>query len=118
MLFQVVAGLVVLGLVVWLIGEYFGYLGVAALGATMLIIAGSAVALTGLEIRTGEVQSFEYTTINNTTVQDQATVSYSYQTTTLAEILNVGAIASLGLGGLLMLLGAALMSQTLARQVE
>lgn len=118
MLFKVVAGLVVLGLLVWLIGEYFQYLGVAALGASLLIIAGSAVALTGLEIRVGETQSFQYTQIDNTTVRESATVSYDYKTRTLAEILNVGVVASLGLGGLLMLLGTLLLSQTLARQVE
>lgn len=118
MLLKVAAALVLLGLLVWAIGEIFDYVGVATIGATFIIIAGSAIALTRLEVHTGEIQSFEYTTVNNTTVRDTATVAYDYQTTAIGEILNVGAIASLGLGGLLMLLGATLLSQTLAGQYE
>lgn len=118
MLLKVAAALVLLGLVVWVIGELFDYIGVAALGATFLIIAGSAIALTRLEVQTGETQMFEYTTVNNSTVRDSATVAYDYQTTAIGTILNVGAVASLGLGGLLMLLGATLLGQTLAGQYE
>lgn len=117
MWFPVVAALTFLGLAVWLIGQHFRYTGVAVLGAAIVIIAGSAVALTGIDIRTGEVQSFEYTEINNTTVQDSKTVEYRYETTALSTILNVGAVAPLGLGGLLMLLGGTLMSQTLTQEV-
>jgi len=118
MLFKIVAGLVVLGLVVWLIGESFDYIGVAALGATMIIIAGSAVALTGLEIQTGEVQNYHYQLENNSSdyVLNKTETAVQYQTRTLGQIMNVGITASLGLGGLLMLLGTILMSQTLARQ--
>lgn len=117
MLFEVVAGLVVLGLAVWTVGMVFGYKGVAVLGGALIIIAGSGVALTGLEIKTGEVRDVSYTTVNNSTVEDSTTVEYSYQTRTLASLLNVGVLGSLGLGGLIMLLGAVLMSQTLAEDL-
>jgi hypothetical protein len=117
MLFKVVAGLVGLGLAVWLIGQTFRYKGVAVIGAAVVIIAGSAIALTGVEIRTGETRTYAYSEFNGTAVRDNATVKYSYQTTTLAEILNIGVLGSLGLGGLLMLLGAVLMSQTLAEDL-
>lgn len=117
MLFEVVAGLIGLGLAVWLIGMSFRFKGVAMIGAGFIIIAGSAIALTGVEIRTGETRTFDYTTVNNTTVQDSATVRYDYQTRTLAEILNIGVLGSLGLGGLVMLLGAILMAQTLSEDI-
>ena len=116
MLAAIVAGLLVLGLSVWFIGHSFSYNGVAAIGGALIIIAGSAVALTGLEVRTGSTRTFEYTQVNNTTVRDRAVVNYDYQTTTLATILNVGVAGSLGFGGLLMLLGAVLMSQTLSQE--
>ncbi|WP_049970769.1 hypothetical protein [Haladaptatus cibarius] len=117
MLFNVVAGLVVLGLAVWLIGQLLRYKGVAMIGAAIIIIAGSAIALTGVEIRTGETRSYSYSEFNGTAVRDNATVSYDYQTRTLAQILNIGVLGSLGLGGLVMLLGAVLMSQTLAEDL-
>lgn len=117
MLLEPLAFLLLFGLSVWLIGQYFQYTGVAVIGAAVVIIAGSAVALTGIDIQTGETQTFEYTEVNNDTVRDSATVSYEYETTALSEILNVGLLAPLGLGGLIMLLGAVLLSQTLAGEV-
>lgn len=117
MLFQVVASITVLGLFVWLIGHYFRYTGVAVIGAALVMIAGSAVALTGIDVKTGETRTFQYTEVNNSTVRDSATISYDYETTALSAILNVGVAGSLGMGGILMLLGAILMSQTLAGEV-
>lgn len=113
MLFEVAAALVVLGLAVWVIGSVFGYHGVAIIGGVILIIAGSGIALTDLDIRTGETRTYEYTTINNSTVQESASISYTHQTTTLAEILHIGMLAPLGLGGILMLLGATLTAHSL-----
>ena len=117
MLFNVVASLIVLGLVVWLIGQFFEYRGVAIIGAGLIIIAGSAISLTGVEIRTGETRTYSYTDFNGTTVRDNATISYSYQTRTLADVMNIGVLGSLGLGGLVLLLGAVLMAQTLSEDI-
>lgn len=117
MLFRVVAGLLVLGLSTWVVGQNFRYKGVAMIGATIVLVAGSAVALTGVEVRTGETRTYTYTDVNGSTVRDNATVRYDYTTRTLAELLNIGVLGSLGLGGLLMLLGAVLMSQTLAEDL-
>jgi len=117
MLFQVVAGLFVGGLVVWVVGQVFGYKGVAVIGAATIIIAGSAIALTGLEVRTGQTEAYSYTTIDNSTVRENASVSFRYETTSLASLLNIGVLGSLGLGGLVMLLGAVLMSQTLSEDL-
>lgn len=117
MLIEVVAGLVGLGLAVWIIGELFDNTGIAVIGSTILIVAGSAVALTGLELRVGETRHYNYTTIHNSTVRDSASIQYTYQTRTLATIMHVGAIAPLGIGGLLMLLGATLMAQSLSDEV-
>lgn len=117
MLFKVVGGLIVLGLAVWLIGQFFRYKGVAIIGAGIIIIAGSAIALTGVEIRTGETRTYSYKTVGNQPVRDIQNVTYDFETRTLAAILNIGVLGSLGIGGLVMLLGAVLMSQTLAEDL-
>jgi len=117
MLLTPLAFLIFLGLTVWLIGEHFRYTGIAVIGSTFIIIAGSAIALTGIDIKTGQTTDFAYTEINNSTVQDSASVSYQYETTALSTILNIGIAAPLGLGGLMMLLGAVMMAQTLTGEV-
>lgn len=119
MLFSVIAGLVIFALIVWLTGQYFQYTGIAVIGATTMIIAGSAIALTGVEVRTGEVRHFNYQLENNSTdyVLNRSATSYEYQTTALATVMNVGIVAPLGLGGLVMLLGATMLANTLTREV-
>lgn len=113
MLLATFAVLITLGLAVWYVGHTFRYLGVAAIGAAVIIVAGSAVALTGLAVRTGETRVMDYTTVNNTTVANSTTISYEYQTTSLADVLGAGVLGSLGFGGLVMLLGVVLFSQSL-----
>lgn len=115
MLFQVAAGLVVLGLVVWLIGMLLEYPGVAVIGGVVLIIAGSGVALTNLEVRTGETRQFSYQLENsgNDYVKNETRITQTYSTTSLGDLLNVGMLAPLGLGGLLMLLGGVLTAHAL-----
>lgn len=117
MIWYIIAVLAAFGLTIWLIGELLDYTGVSVIGGTILIIAGSLVALTGLEIRTGEVRAYEYGVVNNTTVRTDASVSYSYQTTALAQLMNLGALGSLGFGGLIMLLGTVLISHSLGGDI-
>lgn len=116
MLATIVGGLLVLGIGVWLIGHIFSYTGVAVIGSAIVIITGSAVALTGIDIKTGSTRTFSYTDVNNTTVRNETVVNYDYQTTALSTILNIGVAGSLGLGGILMLLGATLMSHSLSER--
>lgn len=117
MLLTTVTLLLALAFISWLIGQYFSYTGIGAIGAVLMIAAGGAIILTGLEVRTGAVKTIEHTTINNTTVANETTVEYRYKPVKLAEIFGVGILGSLGLGGILMLLGAAMLSQTLTEEM-
>lgn len=107
MLLATFSTLFLLGLSIWLVGHYFRYTGVAAIGAAFVIIAGSAIALTGLETRVGETRVVS----NNTT-------AISYETEpVLAGLLNPTVLRELGLGGLVMALGAVLLGQTIAEEI-
>lgn len=117
MLLSTFAVLMAIGFVAWIVGEFFSYTGIAAIGATVVIIAGSGIALTGLQFRSGAVHNSTHTVIENDTVANSTTVKYQYQTTALADVLGVGILGSLGLGGVVMLLGAIMFSRSLSNEV-
>jgi len=107
MLLSTFSTVFLLGFAIWLVGHYFQYKGVAAIGAAFIIIAGSAIALTDLVARSGETRVVD----NNTT-----TISYQYEPVDI-RFLNATILGSLGLGGLVMALGAVLMAQTLTEDL-
>lgn len=92
------------GFAVWLVGDLFGYPAVSIIGAVIVIVAGSGVAMTGLEYQSGE-------TVTNTT--SGQTVEFQYQETALQSIWGPTWLAELGLGGLVMVLGTVALSRTL-----
>ena len=98
-----------LGFGAWLLGHYFGFTGIAAIGAVVVIGVGGAVVLSGLLVQTGEVVERDYTTINNSTVETNTTVSFSYEQHALAQQLG----GSVNLGGLQMIAGGLLLIQHL-----
>lgn len=112
MLLVTTAVLLGLGFLTWTLGEVFSYRGIGAIGGTIVLITGSAIALTGLQVRVGVDRTFAYETINNSTVVANSTASASVQTTDVGAALGATAIASLGIGGLLMLLGGVLISRS------
>lgn len=106
--------LFVLGFGVWLTGHFFNYKGVAAIGAAFIIIAGSAVALTGLVVPDGHVEK-----VDDVGGQDETHfVTPTYKPIELAGIDSTSALGSLGLGGLFLILGGVLFSQTLAKELD
>lgn len=117
MLLQTAGLLLALGLVTWIIGRIFSYTGIATIGAAIVLIVGGAVILGGLEVKTGMTETTSYTTINNSTVANETVVQYQYEQTAIGDIFGIGILGELGLGGLLMLLGAILMSQVLAEDL-
>jgi hypothetical protein len=94
--------LVAIGLAAWLIGELFQYRGIGAIGSVIIIAVGAAIVLTGLEYRAG---------VSTTTE------TVHYRTTEVGTAFGATFLASLGIGGVLMILGALLLSQTLIEEV-
>lgn len=117
MLLPTVLFLLGLGGAAWLVGIVFSYRGIAVIGATLVLVAGSAIALTGLQVQTGAVKKISYDQINNSTVPTTEKVSYQYERVNVAAIFGVGILGSLGLGGLIMILGGVLMSQALVEDL-
>jgi len=113
MLLATTALLVAIGLAAWLIGEIFQYRGIGAIGGVVIIAVGGAIVLTGLEYRAGVTTEFAYQTINNSTVVSNSTETIQYRTTEVGAAFGATVLASLGIGGLLMLFGALLLSQQL-----
>jgi len=105
--------LVAIGLAAWLIGEFFQYRGIGSIGGVLIIAVGAAIVLTGLEYRAGVTTDFAYQTINNSTVVANSTETVRYRTTEVGAAFGATFLASLGIGGLLMFLGALLLSQQL-----
>jgi hypothetical protein len=83
------------------------------IGGVIIIATGAAIVLTGLEYRSGMSKQFAYQTINNSTVVDNTTSTVRYRTTEVGTAFGATVFASLGIGGLLMLLGTLLLSQQL-----
>lgn len=101
-----------LGFATWLLGHYFQYTGIASIGAVLLIAIGGGVAMTDLQVKTGETVDKEYDTVNNETVVVNQTTTNEYETlTVLNQFGGVG--GPLSLGGLLMILGGLLMTHHL-----
>lgn len=117
MLLSVAAAIVALGLAVWVLGQTFSYTGIAIIGAAFILVAGSGVALTDLEQPTGQVVVKEYNEHNvssNETMFVNNRSVYQTATTDVSLTDQFGALfGQLGLGGLLLLLGATMMAQTL-----
>ncbi|RDZ99788.1 hypothetical protein DEQ92_20800 [Haloferax sp. Atlit-6N] len=113
MLLETTALLVAIGLATWTLGEFFSYTGLGVIGGAMVLVAGSAIALTGLQVRSGVEREFAYQIVNNETVVANSTADATVRTTDVGAALGATVIGSLGIGGLLMLLGGVLISQSL-----
>lgn len=96
----------------WLLGHYFGYSGVASIGAVILIGVGGAVALTDLQVKTGETVDYDHTVVDNQTVVTNQTVVNTYETVSISDELG-GATGPLSIGGLVMIVGGVLMTRHL-----
>jgi len=103
--------LIAIGFLTWTIGEVFAYRGIGVIGGTIVLLVGSAIALTDLQIRAGVDREFAYQTINNSTVVASSSADPQYEGTDVGAALGATVIASLGIGGLLMLLGGVLISR-------
>lgn len=79
-----------LGFAAWILGTLFDYTGMAAIGGTIVVVAGASVLTGGLERKTGELRE--------SVDADTTDVSYQYEQVQLAD--------KNRLGLLLMLLGA------------
>lgn len=97
-----------LGFVLWGIGHFSNYTGIAAIGAVLVIAVGGAVVLTDLHVKTGEEVEREYTEVNNSTVVDNVTRTNTYERVAILDELGNDA-GPLSLGALMMLAGALLM---------
>jgi len=101
----------VLGFGIWMIGSFFQYTGIAAIGAVLVIALGGAVVLTDLKVKTGVSVDNEHTVVDGETVVDNSTRTFQYQTVSLID--EFGAAGHLSLGGLVMLVGGLLMTHSL-----
>lgn len=102
------------GFLAWLIGELLDYSGIATIGGVLILIAGSAVVLTGIQVHSGMTKTTQYTTVNNTVVANSSTTHFMYETRSVGSVFGIGILGSLGIGGLIMLLAATMLGQTLA----
>jgi len=96
----------------WILGHYFGYHGIASIGAVLIIAVGGAVALTDLRVKTGESVQNEYTVVDNETVVSNQSIQYEYTTVSVSS--ELGGTGPLSIGGLVMIIGGALMTQHLS----
>lgn len=101
-----------LGFGIWILGHYFEYTGIAAIGAVFVIAVGGAVALTSLEVRSGETIDREYTSVGNEPVENQTTVTKTAETVKISERFG-GPLNHFSIGALLMLVGGLLMTHRL-----
>jgi len=104
-----------LGLGAWLIGHFFGYTGVAAVGAVLLLATGGAVAMTDLQQRDGKTVNKTYTTVNGNTVVDEEIVEPEYDR--VDQLDQFGPTGSLSLGGFQLILGGLLFTRRLNEEV-
>jgi hypothetical protein len=108
-----------LGFVIFVLGAYFDYLGVSAVGAVLIIGVGASVAVGDLETQTGvsvdrnvtTVQVNQNGTIVNETVVDAVEKSENYET--VAPIRDFGESGPFAVGGLQMVVGGLLFSRRL-----
>lgn len=105
------AVLSVLGFGIWLLGSFFEYTGIAAIGAVIIIALGGAVVLTDLSVRTGVTVEKNHTVVDGETVVANETRTFEYQP--VGIISEFGETGQLSLGGLQMLVGGLLMSRKL-----
>ena len=89
--------LTTLGFGAWILGTFWGYQGIAAIGAIFVVGVGTAAMVDGVETQTGEVET---QTDANTTAID-----YAYEP--------IGTTQSFPLGLLTTLLGGAMIGRTL-----
>lgn len=97
MLWTIAGFVTLLGFGMWIVGSVFDYVGVAMIGAVIIIGAGAMVTDSGLEYSTGETQIQE--SDNRTVVEE------NYQSIETPQ--------QLSLGGLWMLFGGLLAIQKL-----
>jgi len=116
-LFETTLLLLGLGGGAWVAGTFFQYRSLSYIGATMVLIAGGAIVLTGLEVRTGAVKTISYETVNNSTVPVEKTTEYETKSVDVGAIFGVGILGSLGLGGLIMLLGTMMLSHPMTEDI-
>jgi hypothetical protein len=111
--------LTLVAFLVFVLGAFFDYLGVATVGATLLIAVGAGVAVDDLETQTGvdiernvtTVPVNQNGTIVNETVVDGVQRTPQYET--VAIIREFGDTGPLAVGGLQMLVGGLLFSRRL-----
>lgn len=94
MIITTLALLLSLGFVAFLVGNAFGYQGIAVIGAVLIVGAGAAVTGDGVEVRTGE--RIESTSANTTVTE------YQYETSETPVNLPFGVLMML-MGGVLAL---------------
>lgn len=100
-----------MGFGTWLLGHFYGYHGIAAIGAVLVIALGGAVALTDLRVRTGETVVNQYETQGNELVLNESTTSYEFETVAISEELS--GVGSFSVGGLTMIVGGLLLTRHL-----
>lgn len=95
----------------WLIGHHFEFHGVAAIGATIIILTGGAAAISDVAVQSGEDIERDYTTVANQPVENHTSIAYD--TDPVATSNSIGSAESYLLGALTMIAGGLLLSQDL-----
>lgn len=98
------------GLVTFVLGHVFGFHGIAAIGAVMVILVGGEIGLTGMEIKDGHTINRTHTTVqSDKVVLDNSTQKDTYTKHSWTRIFSSD--HALGLGILQMLIGVLLFYQ-------
>lgn len=126
MLLETYLALTGVGAGLWLLGHYFSFTGLVAIGGVLVLAVGGTVVATGLAVQSGEYIERSYEPVNETAasngtavnVTDQVAVNETHIAQTRENALHreFGDAGPLSLGGLQMLAGALLISQHLARR--
>lgn len=99
----------------WLLGHYFGYTGVAAIGGVLIIALGGAVVTGSLEVQTGEKIERSYTNVGTEFKATNETHTNQYSEVAVSREFG-GTAGQLSIGGLQMLIGGLLIIHRLNEQ--
>lgn len=109
MLLTLWAVLTTTGFATFVLGHLLGFHGVASIGAVLTMLTGLNVVADGLQLKDGEQITREYTTVGNETVENQTTVTNSYQNHSWTQ--TFASENAIGLGVFELLIGVLLFYQ-------
>jgi glucan phosphoethanolaminetransferase (alkaline phosphatase superfamily) len=103
--------LIAVGLIFWILGQYFTYTGIAVVGAVLVIAAGATVMVTQLSVVVGQDITRDHTVVDNETVEN--TTSVEQVTRPIETQTQFAALNSFSIGALVTIVGGLLATRHL-----